>query len=228
MGFTDLLTDAGLAVLNSWVSTRSYIVGYSATQADVTVFKTLKEAPNAAKYPSAARWYKHVATFEDEFATLEGDAGKPYTVYGPEVAEVTLNPAKAPAAEDDDDVDLFGSDDEEEDAEAARIRAERLADYHKKKQDQPKPVGKSIWTMDIKPMDDETDLDVVEAGVRTIQMDGLVWGTCKKVPVGYGIHKLQMSLVVPDDLLSDDIQQAIEDQFGHWVQSTDVIAMQKL
>lgn len=125
---------------------------YSATQADVTVFKTLKEAPNAAKYPSAARWYKHVATFEDEFATLEGDAGKPYTVYGPEVAEVTLNPAKAPAAEDDDDVDLFGSDDEEEDAEAARIRAERLADYHKKKQDQPKPVGKSIWTMDIKPM----------------------------------------------------------------------------
>ncbi|MCO6717054.1 hypothetical protein, partial [Streptomyces sp. CHB19.2] len=68
MGFTDLLTDAGLAVLNSWVSTRSYIVGYSATQADVTVFKALKEAPNAAKYPAAARWYKHVATFEDEFA----------------------------------------------------------------------------------------------------------------------------------------------------------------
>jgi len=39
------------------------------------------------------------------------------------VTTATLNPAKAPAVEEDDDeVDLFGSDDEEEDAEAERIR----------------------------------------------------------------------------------------------------------
>lgn len=124
---------------------------FSATQADVAVFKALKEAPNAAKYPSAARWYKHIASYEDEFATLDGDASKPYTVYGPEVAEVTLNPAKAPAAEDDDDVDLFGSDDEEEDAEAARIRDERLAEYRKKKENKPKVAAKSVVTLDVKP-----------------------------------------------------------------------------
>lgn len=77
-------------------------------------FKALKAAPEAAKYPHAARWYKHIATYESEFATLSGDASKPYTVYGPDAAAVTLNPAKAPAAEEeDDDVDLFGSDDEE-------------------------------------------------------------------------------------------------------------------
>lgn len=45
-------------------------------------------------------------------------------------------PAPVPAAkteDSDDGVDLFGSDDEEESAEAARIREERLAAYNAKK-----------------------------------------------------------------------------------------------
>jgi elongation factor 1-beta len=152
MGFTDLLTDAGLAVLNNWLLTRSYITGFTASQADVAVFKALRSSPDAAKYPNAARWYKHIASYEDEFPTLAGDASQPYTVYGPEVAEVTINPAKAPAAEEEDeDVDLFGSDDEEEDAEAARIREERLAEYKKKKEGKVKPAAKSIVTLDVKP-----------------------------------------------------------------------------
>jgi len=73
-------------------------------------------------------------------------------VYGPEAVAATLNPAKAPAEEDDDeDVDLFGSDDEEEDAEAERIREERLAEYRKKKEAKPKTIAKSLVTMDVKP-----------------------------------------------------------------------------
>ena len=66
---------------------------------------------------------------------------------------MTLNPAKAPAAEEDDDedVDLFGSDDEEEDAEAARVRDERLAAYKAKKDLKPKIAAKSIVTLDVKP-----------------------------------------------------------------------------
>lgn len=62
-----------------------------------------------------------------------------------------MNPAKAPAAEEDDEVDLFGSDDEEEDAEAERIRNERLAEYKKKKEGKTKPAAKSVVTMDVKP-----------------------------------------------------------------------------
>lgn len=176
MGFTDLVSDAGLAseyttvafplaqsttnhsrapVLNNWLLTRSYVVGYTPSQADVATFKALSSAPDAAKYPNAARWYKHIASFEDEFATLSGDATKSYTAYGPEASQVTLNQAKAPAAEedDDDDVDLFGSDDdEEEDAEAAKLRDERLAEYRKKKETgKPKPAAKSMVTMDVKP-----------------------------------------------------------------------------
>lgn len=125
---------------------------YTASQADVATFKAISSAPDASKYPNAARWYKHIASYESEFPTLSGDASKPYTAYGPEAAEVTLNPAKAPAAaDDDDDVDLFGSDDEEEDAEAARIREERLAEYRKKKEGKTKPAAKSVVTMDVKP-----------------------------------------------------------------------------
>ena len=60
-----------------------------------------------------------------------------------------LNPAKAPAAEEeDDDVDLFGSD-EEEDAEAARVREERLAEY-RKKEAKPKVAAKSVVIVDVK------------------------------------------------------------------------------
>ena len=64
-----------------------------------------------------------------------------------------MNLAKTPAAEaeEEEDVDLFGSDDEEEDAEAARIRDERLAEYKKKKEGKTKPAAKSIVTLDVKP-----------------------------------------------------------------------------
>jgi elongation factor 1-beta len=100
------------------------------------------------------RRYKHIATFEDEFATLTGDASKPYTTYGPDVAEVTLNPAKAPAkaADDDDDAeDLFGSDSEEEDPEEVKAREERLATYRAKKAAKPKTIAKSVVILDVKP-----------------------------------------------------------------------------
>lgn len=118
----------------------------------MAVFKALSAAPEVAKYPHAARWYKHIVSYDDDFATLPGDAAKPYTVYGPNVVAATLNPAKAPAAaEDDDDIDLFGSDDEEEDAEAARVREERLAEYRKKKKAKPKVAAKSVVILDVKP-----------------------------------------------------------------------------
>jgi len=142
-----------LLILETFDSRDSPTSRYSPSQADVVSFKALKSTPDAAKYPHAARWYKHIASYADEFTTIPGDASKAYTTYGPEVTTATLNPAKAPAAaeEDEDDVDLFGSDDEEEDAEAERIRNERLAEYKKKKEGKVKPAAKSVVTMDVKP-----------------------------------------------------------------------------
>ncbi len=48
----------------------------------------------------------------------------------------------------------------------------------------------------MKPWDDETDMVALEAVVRSIEQDGLVWGASKLVPIGYGIRKLQITLVV--------------------------------
>lgn len=76
--------------------------------------------------------------------------------------------------------------------------------------------------------DDETNLEELEANVRAIEQDGLVWGASKFVAVGFGIKKLQINLVVEDEKVStDELQARIEEDEDH-VQSTDVAAMQKL
>lgn len=62
----------------------------------------------------------------------------------------------------------------------------------------------------------------LEENVRSIEMDGLVWGASQLVAIGYGIKKLQINLVVEDEKVSiDDLQQQIE-AFEDHVQSTDV------
>jgi elongation factor 1-beta len=107
-----------------------------------------------------------------------------------------LDQAAAPAAEEDDDeVDLFGED-EEDDAEAERVKAERVAAYNAKKANKPKTIAKSVVTLEVKPWDDETNMEELEKGVRAIQQEGLVWGSSKLVAIGYGIKKLQITLVI--------------------------------
>ncbi|OJJ35425.1 hypothetical protein ASPWEDRAFT_133448 [Aspergillus wentii DTO 134E9] len=227
MGFTDFVSEAGLTLANNFLSTRSYVVGDAPSQADVVTFKAFSGAPDAEKYPHVARWYKHIASYESEFASLPGDASKAYTTYGPEATELPTNPKDKPAEEDDDDVDLFGSDDEDE--ETIRVREARLQEYKEKKEKKgPKPAAKSLVTLEVKPWDDETNLEELEANVRAIDQDGLVWGASKFVAVGFGIKKLQINLVVEDEKVStDELQARIEEDEDH-VQSTDVAAMQKL
>jgi elongation factor 1-beta len=111
----------------------------------------MKEAPAVEKYPHAYRWYKHIASHESEFSKLPGDPSKEATAYGPGSEELTLNPAKAPEKEEDDDeVDLFGSD-EEEDEENEKLKAARVEEYKQKKAGKAKPAAKSIVTLDVKP-----------------------------------------------------------------------------
>jgi translation elongation factor EF-1beta len=80
---------------------------------------------------------------------------------------------------------------------------------------------------DVKPWDDETDMKALEESVLTIQMEGLVWGTRKLVPVGYGIKKLVVTAVIVDDISTDDIIDQIC-AFEDYVQSVDIAAFNKL
>ncbi|XP_008205725.1 probable elongation factor 1-delta isoform X2 [Nasonia vitripennis] len=134
----------------------------------------------------------------------------------------------APKEEEDDDVDLFGSDSEGEDAEAAKVREERLAAYAAKKSKKPALIAKSNIILDIKPWDDETDMKAMEAEVRKITADGLLWGAAKLAPVAYNIKKLQISSVVEDDKVSVDWLVEQIQEIEDYVQSVDIAAFNKI
>jgi len=168
------------------------------------------------------------AALESRLSALEG--GAPPTAK-PQAAPAA--PAKKPAPaddsddDDDDDDDLFGSDDED-DEEAERIKQERLKAYAEKKSKKPGPIAKSNIILDVKPWDDETDMQEVERLVRTIECDGLVWGASKFAKVAYGITKLQITCVVEDDKVGTDFLEEQITGFEDYVQSMDIVAFNKI
>ena len=99
------------------------------------VFKALGSAPSA-EYPNVVRWYKHIESWGSEHVSLPGSSTAGEVFVGGAAAKKV-----AEDDDDDDDVDLFGSDDEE-DAEAERIKAERVKAYEAKKAAKPKTVAK--------------------------------------------------------------------------------------
>ncbi|KAK5847388.1 hypothetical protein PBY51_016520 [Eleginops maclovinus] len=227
MGFGDLKSPSGLKVLNGFLSDRSYIEGYVPSQADVAVFDSLPGAPSA-DLVHALRWYNHILSYSQR-NSLPG-VKKPLGQYGPPgVADTTSGPAPSAAKveDDDDDIDLFGSD-EEEDEEAERLKEERLAQYAAKKSKKPTIIAKSSLLLDVKPWDDETDMKQLEEHVRSIKMDGLIWGQSKLLPVGYGIKKLQINCVVEDDKVGTDLLEEQITAFEDFVQSMDVAAFNKI
>lgn len=217
--FGDMSTSAGLRALNDFLVDKSYIEGFSVSQADIAVFDAIPAAPQS-NLCHLLRWYNHIKTFHRERPSLPSAKGQfvlPFCV--PSVANNTVD--------DDDDFDLFGSDDEE-DAEAAKIKEQRLAEYAAKKAKKPALIAKSSILLDVKPWDDETDMAKLEECVRSVSMDGLLWGQSKLVPVGYGIKKLQIGCVVEDDKVGTDMLEEAITAFEEYVQSVDVAAFNKI
>lgn len=62
-------------------------------------------------------------------------------------------------------------------------------------------IAKSSIVLDVKSWGDETDMKEMENAVRSIQMDGLVWGACKlsyvehAVSTGYKVEPCKINLV---------------------------------
>merc|ERR1711963_1131717 len=198
--------------LNNFLLDKAYIQGWEFSAEDVAVFNAVKAAPSA-DLVNALRWWNHVKSYESEFGNVKA------------------SPAAVEEEEDDDDVDLFGSD-SEDDAEAERVKAERVAAYNARKEAKEavkgKAIAKSSISFDVKPWDDETDLKEVETMCRAIEMDGLVWGSAQLKPIGYGIMKLRITCVVEDaKVSSDDLVEQIEGFEDH-VQSVDIAAFQKI
>uniref|UniRef100_A0A2K5QJP9 Translation elongation factor EF1B beta/delta subunit guanine nucleotide exchange domain-containing protein n=1 Tax=Cebus imitator TaxID=2715852 RepID=A0A2K5QJP9_CEBIM len=116
-------------------------------------------------------------------------------------------------SKDEDDIDLFGSDEEEESEEVKWLRKEHLTQYESNKAKKPALTARSSILLDVKPWDDETDMAKLEECIRSIQADSLVWV----------IKKLQIKCVVEDDKVGIDM---LEEQIT--VQSMDVAAFNKI
>ncbi|GKC89507.1 elongation factor 1-delta-like protein [Tanacetum coccineum] len=241
-------SEAGLKKLDEYLLSRSYITGYQASKDDLTVHAAFTKPPSP-QYVNVSRWYNHITALlriSDVFAEgngviIEGSATFPEeAIATPPVAEtkacymylllsffyINIPMAAEDEDEDDDsDVDLFGEETEEE-KKAAEERAAAVKASGKKKES-----GKSSILLDVKPWDDETDMQKLEEAVRSVQMEGLTWGASKLVPVGYGIKKLQVMMTIVDDLVS--IDSVIEDRLttepiSEYVQSCDIVAFNKI
>lgn len=204
-------------------------MGYVPSSADVTVVSEVKDSPDQSEYPHLARWFKHLQSYSQsergDFASAEVPSQLKSVVNG--------SADKKPAAKDeddeeeDDDFDMFGSDESDDEAVKAEKEA-RLKAYHEKKAKKPAVIAKSSIVLDVKPWSDETDMEEMEKLVRGIELDGLVWGAAKLVPIGYGIRKLQIGCVVEDDKVGSDLLDEKITEFEDHVQSVDVAAFQKI
>jgi len=231
--FKSLSTDEGLAELNEYLTTRSYITGYQASNDDLVVYSGLKSDPDAAKHVNVARWYKHIKALLG--ASFPGKA-QGVTV---EAAPATTTNAAAEAEpetdvladeDEDEDLDLFGEMTEEEKAAAEEKKKAIEAKKAKAKANALK--AKSMIIIDVKPWDDTTDMAALEAEVRGVEKDGLLWGQSKLVAVGFGIKKLQITAVI-EDVKIESFDEIIEDHLvkdgeSENIQSVDVVAFNKL
>ncbi|KAK4764981.1 hypothetical protein SAY86_026071 [Trapa natans] len=227
--FSNVNSASGLKKLDEYLLTRSYITGYQASKDDISVHAALTKIPSA-EYVNLLRWYNHI----EALLRISGVAGDGCGVivegFAPITEEAVATPSvtdtKAAAAEDDDDdVDLFGEETEEE-KKAAEERAAAVKASSKKKES-----GKSSVLLDVKPWDDETDMKKLEEAVRGVQMEGLLWGASKLVPVGYGIKKMQIMMTIVDDLVSVDTlieEHLTEEPINEYVQSCDIVAFNKI
>ncbi|MQL76695.1 hypothetical protein Taro_009091 [Colocasia esculenta] len=216
--FSDLHIDAGLKVLDEYLSGRTFISGDEISRDDVKVYAAVLKKPGDG-FANVDRWYDSVASvlvarFPGEAVGVRVSAG----------AATPAPSAEEASNEDDDDLDLFGDETEEEKKAAEEREASKPSS--KKKES-----GKSSVLMDVKPWDDETDMKKLEEAVRSVQMPGLLWGASKLVPVGYGIKKLQIMLTIVDDLVSVDglIEEHLTvEPCSEYVQSCDIVAFNKI
>ncbi|XP_038893658.1 elongation factor 1-delta-like isoform X2 [Benincasa hispida] len=223
VSLSDVKSAAGLKKLDEYLLTCSYISGYQASKDDIAVFEAISK-PVSSEYVNVSRWSKHIEALLRASAVFGEGSGVKFE------AEAIATPPAADAKpsaddDDDDDMDLFGEETEEE-KKAAEERAAAIKASAKKKES-----GKSSVLMDIKPWDDETDMKKLEEAVRSVQMEGLLWGASKLVPVGYGIKKLQIMLTIVDDLVSVDnlIEEHLTvEPINEHVQSCDIVAFNKI
>jgi len=247
--FKKLSSDSDLSKLNEFLSTRSYMEGYRASQNDVCVYKqalTVANTIDCTKFPHVSRLFNHINAFTPaqrsrfpgevkdskcETKCDKADKSCDKTKTEKKKEEKAAAPPAEETAEEEEEDKPMGFDDmgDESDDEAqkaidaiAAIKLAKDAAAGKKA-----VIARSTLILDVKPEGSDTDMAKLEKDVRAIAMEGLVWAGSEMVPVAYGVKKLRIISVIVDDLVStDDLREQIEAMEG--CQSTDIYAFNKV
>ncbi|CAK9299358.1 unnamed protein product [Gordionus sp. m RMFG-2023] len=210
-----------LSNLDSYLEDKSYIEGFRLSPVDIKIFQEIKSEP-LTTLPNLYRWYKHIKSYQDEFSKHPSNhvaLEKYKEIFQLNSAE---NNGKV-----EEEIDLFGSD-EEEDEETLKLKEQRLAMYAQRKSQKTQIIAKSSIVLDVKPWDTDTDMNKIDDKVRSIKTEGLVWGKSQLVPLAYGIKKLQITCVVEDDKVGTDYLEEKITEFEDLVQSVDIAAFNKI
>ncbi|KAJ1608044.1 putative translation elongation factor 1 beta 1 [Cryptosporidium canis] len=200
--FGDISTDAGRKKLNDYLSTRSYMNGTAPSQDDVEALCKIMKAGGCSEYQHICRYASHILSFTAaERDSFPGESYKNKQQKAGDCKEKKSN---------DDDFDLFGEDDEDMEAAKKAMEAKKKALQEKKAKE--KPASKSSLVLDIKPSSLDVDLDAVAKMIRGLKIEGVEFSEGeKKVPVAFGLFKLQMGATIIDDLVNtQDIVDSIE------------------
>jgi elongation factor 1-beta len=221
------------------MANKNYLVGDSMTLADIVVYGLLAPAlsfvfgeKEQAACPNVTAWAQRMSA-NKHVMSVAGTWKLPAAAWKCAESDAALNLNKsAPAAKadaEDDDVDLFGSDDEDDEASFDALCKAKQAAIDKANS-KKKAIAKSIVMFEVKPLESETDLDVLfQRILKECVKEGCDWKQdCKKEPVAFGVFKLIVGCVIEDDKVStDDIEEQIT-AMDDMVQSVDIQSFNKL
>lgn len=224
------MTDAN--TLESTLKNQQWVGGQTPTSADKDAFEALSKTGmvNAETHPNTFAWFALVSKFSDKVKATWAAGGAPAAGGKGKGKGGKKDAGKKDAKKEDepDMDDLFGDDDDDgAAAAAAKAAAAKAKDGKKKKKE---VIAMSIVMLEVKPLDDTTDLDKLAAKIfAEITQDGLFWKTeYKKLPVAFGIFKLLIGFSCEDEKTSvDDIVERIE-AFEEFVQSVEISSFNKI
>lgn len=180
-----------LTDLNTYLSTRSYMEGWSKSSLDATTLARIQGDVSAKKYPHIARWAAHIGFFEESVRAT-------WRVFAVEAPKAVAD--EDDEEDDEDDDDPFGAADSDDDEETRAMMEKKRAEIEAitARQQARKGKARSNLTIDIKPEDSETDMNEVMANVKAIELDGLKWLGGQLIDVAYGIKKLRQMCQIED------------------------------
>jgi len=181
-----------MMTLNNYLNGKYYLVGENVTIADIMVasycvipMQTIFDGGYRKAIPHVAEWFERIVGLPSFVRTCGyiKMSEKAFKQWDP---NAKVEPIKAPAAggksdnkggkkggkgkkeepKKDDDVDmddLFG-DDDEDDGAAAKAAAAKAKEQTKKKE-KKKVIAMSLVLLEVKPLDDTTDLDKLATGI---------------------------------------------------------------